>query len=194
MEYHKSCTTLQLKVFFEIAETGNVKLLLISGKEDTVKLMDAWEDILEEYSQLDKNMALMNVMEQRETLFKQAALYCEIKAMLLYLVGGYKQEFVDRLNELGYRIDKDNLIQSIKRNDQKSNNISTRMQIIQKDIESHSTGKKSTFDQTMAFIASELGFEPNENLTVARYLAYKNQINERNKKGRSDIRRGVQLA
>lgn len=186
MSHYKTCSELPLKVFFQIAETGDLNLLIIEGEEDLVILTDAWEEILIEYSKLDKNMGLMNVMEQREQLFKQAALFCEIKAMLLYLVGAYKQEFVDRLNELGYKIDKKNIIQSIKRNDQKSNNISTRMQIIQKDIEKTSDGKKSSFDAAMSFIASELGFEPNENLTVARYCEYKNRISERNKQKRSN--------
>lgn len=179
MSYHKSCKTLPLKLFFEIAETGNVKLL---GDGEIVELTDVWEKILIEYSELDNNMTMNNIMDLEEEQFKQMALYCEIKAMLLYLVGAFKQEFIDRLNQLGYKVDKDNLINDIKRNDQKSNNIFTRVKMIKADIKNMTSGKKSSFDKEMSIIATQLGFEPNEEVTVARYIEYKNRIKETKKK------------
>ena len=179
MEYHKSCKTLPLKLFFEIAETGNVKLL---GEGEIVELTDVWESILLEYSELDNNMAINNILDLEEEQFKQMALYCEIKAMLLYLVGAFNQEFIDRLNQLGYKVDKDNLVEDIKRNNQKSNNIFTRVKMIKADIKNLTSGKKSSFDKEMSFIATRLGFEPKEEITVARYVEYKNRIEETKKK------------
>ena len=85
-------------------------------------------------------------------------------------------------------------IESIQQNDRRANHISTRMQIIQKDIEKYSDGKKASFDSVMAWLSSQLGFEPKEDLTVLRYLEYKKQINERNKAKRSSNRRSHTMA
>lgn len=175
MEY-KSIKDLPLKIFFEIAETGNVKLL---GNDKLDVLVDRWEGIVIEYGKYDDNQSIKNVIEKSDQLFIQAALYCEIKGMLLYLVGAEKKEYVVRLNELGYKIDNSDhkkKIESIKASDSRANHISTRMQIIQKDIEKYSDGKKASFDSVMAWLSSQLGFEPKEDLTVLRYLEYKKQI------------------
>lgn len=186
MQYYDSCKTLLLRIFFEISETGNLELLIIDddAKVDKKILVETWENIVIEYAKIDGNHQVQDVMDKGDELYRQAALYCEIKAMLLYLVGAHKQEYVDRLNELGYNIEtksREDLIKSIQRNDRRANNISTRMQIIQKEIESYSEGgKKSSFDAAMSFLGLNLPHTPDENITVSRFLAYKKQINERN--------------
>jgi hypothetical protein len=193
LEY-KSIKDLPLKVFFEIAETGNVKLL---GEDKDAVLIERWEQIIIEYGKDDNNQAVNNVVEKSEQLFTQGALFCEIKGMLLYLVGAESGAYVERLNELGYKINADSheeKIKSIQLNDRRANNISTRMQILQNEIDSYSDGKKATFDSVMAWLSSQLGFEPKEDITVLRYLEYKKQINERNKAKRSNNRRSVPMA
>ena len=179
---YDSCEVLPLKLFFKVAETSDFNLLVINGEYEDVFLSELWEDIIKEYADLDNNMSLNNTLDKREELFKEAAMFCEVKAMLLYLAGAYKQEYVDRLNELGYKIDEKDIIKSLKQNDQKSNHISTKMKMIQADIDGSNSPKKSTFDSTMSWLASELKFEPNENITVLRYLEYKKRIKERKPK------------
>lgn len=191
---YKNCKELPLKIFFDIAETGNVDLL---GEGEKAVLVQTWETIVIEYGKLDHNNTIQDVIEKSDQLYTQAALYCEIKAMLLYLVGAEKQEYVDRLNELGYKIDisdRKKKIESIKNNDQRANHISTRMQFIKNDIKKYSDGKKATFDSVMAWLGSELKFEPKEDITVSRYLEYKRQISERNKAKRSNNRRSGSVA
>lgn len=193
MKYYNSCKVLLLRIFFEITETGNVELLIIdNAKIDKKILVETWENIIIEYSELDGNQQVQDVMERGDELYRQAALYCEIKGMLLYLVGADKQEYVDRLNELGYNVDTSSRIakrKSIQKNDRRANNISTRMQIIQKEIETYSKGgKKSSFDSAMSFLGMNLPHTPDENITVSRFLAYKKQINERNTAKRASNR------
>jgi hypothetical protein len=188
-EYYKTCKELPLRIFFEVAESGKVELLIIKGEVSKADLVKTWENIIEEYSKIDKNMAIRDVIEKKDEMFKQAALYCEIKGMLLYLLGAYKQEYVERLNELGYRInedDRETFVKSIKTADSRANHISTRLQFLQKDLEKHDTDEKSSFDAVIAWLSSQLGFEVNEDITVLRYLEYKKQIKrrERNSKKR----------
>ena len=186
MKYYDSCKVLLLRIFFEITSTGNVDLLIINNATIAKKvLVETWEEIVLEYAKIDGNQQVQDVIEKGDELYNQAALYCEIKAMLIYLVGAESKEYVDRLNELGYTVNITNhesKIKSIQQNDRRANNISTRMQIIQKEIEGYGSGKKSTFDEAMSFLGLNLPHVPDENITVSRFLAYKKQINERNKK------------
>lgn len=192
MGHYKRCAELPLKIFFEVAETGDVNLLLINDEKEPIEiLIEAWETIIKEYAKLDNNSSIQDVLEKSDKMFTQSALYCEIKGMLLYLVGAEKQEYVDRLNTLGYKMDistNENKIKSIQQGDQRANHISTKMMFLQKDIEKYQGGKKQTFDGAMAWISSNLGFEPKEDITVSRYIEYKIQINERNKAKRSNNR------
>lgn len=184
---YDSCKILPLRIFFEVTESGNVDLLIIdNAKIDKKILVETWEDIVLEYAKLDGNQQVQDVMDKGDELYRQAALYCEIKGMLLYLAGADKQEYVDRLNELGYNINtesRESKIECIQKNDRRANSISTRMQIIQKEIEGYGDGsKKSSFDSAMSFLGLNLSHIPDENITVARFLSYKKQINEINKR------------
>jgi uncharacterized protein with ParB-like and HNH nuclease domain len=196
---YDTCKILPLKIFFEIAENGNVELLLIEDEQkDKAYLIKTWENLVEEYVELDGNQQIRDVIEKGDEIYTQAALYCEIKGMLLYLFGAESKEYVDRLNELGYKIDVSDhkkKIETIRNNDRRANHISTRIQIIQKEIDGYSNdGKKASFDSVMAWLSSELGFEPKEDLTVLRYLEYKKTIYERNKAKRSYNRRSSTMA
>ena len=188
MEWYKNCSDLPLRIFFEVAETLNYSLLLkkIDGYVDEVILSMVWEDIISDWIAISENTKIQNVIDKTDQQFIQTAKYIEIKAMLLYLVGAYKKEYVDRLAELGYKIDvtdRKSLIESIKLNDNRSNQINTRVKILQKEIEQVTADtKRQTFDGAMAEISTQLKFEPDNNITCARYLMYKKQINERNKK------------
>jgi len=193
LEHYKTCNELPLKIFFTVAEKGDVTLLLKEESEviDTAILIEAWENIIIEYGKLDNNQSIIDVLDKSDQMYTQGALYVEIKGMLIYLVGAEKPEYVERLAELGYNIDmssRETMINTIKQGDARSNHISTRMQFLQKDIEKYSEGKKQTFDGAMAWISSNLGFEPREDLTVSRYVEYKKQIRERNKAKRSNNR------
>ncbi len=184
---YDTCKVLPLRVFFEITDTGNVELLIIDNAEIAKKiLVETWENIVLEYAKIDGNQQIRDVIEKGDEIYRQAALYCEIKGMLIYLFGAESQKYVDRLNELGYKIDTSSSIKkinSIKQNERRANHISTRMQVIQKEIESYSDGnKKGTFDDAMSFLGLNLPHVPDENITVSRFLAYKKQIYERHKK------------
>lgn len=183
---YETCKVLPLRVFFEITDTGNVELLIIDNAEIAKKiLIETWENIVIEYAKIDGNQQVQDVIDKGDEIYRQAALYCEIKGMLLYLFGAENQGYIDRLNELGYKIDTSSRVKkinSIKQNERRANHISTRMQIIQKEIESYGEGKKGTFDDAMSFLGMNLPHVPDEDITVSRFLAYKKQIYGRHKK------------
>lgn len=182
---YNSCDILPLKIFFAVSETGNFELLIIDNAEISKKiLLETWEALVLEYAKLDGNQQVQDVMDKGDEIFRQAALYCEIKAMLLYLTGAYKAEYIQRLSELGYQVDLSSYqdkIRTIQNLDRRANSISTRMQIIEKEIEQYGDGKRGSFDAAMSFLGLHLPHLPDENITVSRFLAYKRQIHERNK-------------
>lgn len=183
-EYYKSCTELPLKVFLEIAKTGNIELLLITGIIDKDKVIDIWENILDEYKKLDNNMLVSQTFEKVEQIEILIAQYLEVKAILIYLEEvEFKEEYFNRLVELGYKVDKEKYIESIQISGRRSDNIATRIGIIKKDIEaSYVKGETVTFDSVMAWMMISGIVGLNDDITVARYLEIKKQIHGRNRK------------
>lgn len=187
LAFYNSCNVLPLKIFYEIAETGNVKLL---GEGDVNKLTDTWEEILLEYGEIDSNTNIKDTFDKVIQVSVKAAVYVEVNAMLLYLKEvDYKQEYIDRLAELGYKIDGKEYIKNIEANERKVKNIFTKIQFLKKDLEQNQSVKKtSSFDESMAWISANLNFWPPDDITVTRFIQLKKQINERNKPPRHNNR------
>jgi hypothetical protein len=193
LEYYKTCEELPLKIFFKVAESGSFKYLLKkeSAKIDLNELQDAWEDIIIEYGRLDRNLAVTNAVEKSNQVIIYAAQYLEVRAMLIYLREiEYKQEYIDRLRELGYRIDlKENYIGSLDIGERRVNNIITKLGLLEKEIETLKEGNTSTsFDAAMAWMMSHNISGLSEDITVKRYIEVKKQIHERNKSVGHSIR------
>lgn len=187
MEYYKNCKQLPLKIFFKIANSGDIKLLLIEQTEDVdINLLEeAWRLILEEYGKIDLNPSINDTLEKSDLIFRYIAELCEVKAMLLYLIGAYKMEYVERLRDLGYSINmsshKDMII-SINKANSKNDGLKNRIRSLKKSIDAHVEGGEQDFDAVYVWLCVNLGFEPKEDMTVSRYLQYKKQIHERNKR------------
>jgi hypothetical protein len=189
LDYHNSCD-IPLKLFYSIINTGDLRLLIIDEKKPVteVQLSEAWHSIMKEYAEVDKNVILKEVNGKNDELFRLACEQAEVKAILLYLVGAHKQEYIDRLIELGYPIDVSNFEakkKSIVKCDKRANHIKTRMQLIHKSIEDLTKAdQENSFDATISWLAINLKFEPRDDISVRRYLEYKKQIIERNNKNR----------
>ena len=184
LEYYNSCDVLPLKIFFAIAESGNVNLLSEKRINESI-LTEAWEDILIEYSELDNNISIKNVFDKTNQIALNIAKYIEVNAMLLYLSEvAYNQDYVNRLKVLGYNVKGNTYIEDIENNQTRVNHIATKIKILQGDIDQfkNSKTKKSSFDQSLAWISANLNFWPPDNITVTRYLELKKQIIERQKK------------
>jgi hypothetical protein len=177
---YDSCQVLPLKIFFQVAETGNLNLLAIQGRPNN--LIDIWQKILIEYGELDGNYLISDTFDKQGQIVRYAATYLEVDAMLIYLKHfKYDQDYVDRLLELGYRINPENYITDVERNQRTVKNIKSRIMMLQNEIESLKTdSNKSSFDEAISYLASNLNTWVPDDITVSRYVTLKRVIREKN--------------
>ncbi len=176
---YDSIKTLPLKLLFEIAETGNLSLLLIAG--NCPNLIDVWEKIIKQYGEADGNFDVNTTIEKQNQIVDYAAQYIEVMAMLVYLqYFGYNSEYANRLIDLGYRITQENYEVEAKQYERKVKNLATRIMILQKEIESMKTDKPTTsFEDVIAYLCAALQMNVDHNLTVAQYIAFKKIIKKK---------------
>lgn len=169
-----------MRVFFAVAETGNLNLLVKSGKPPK-DLIELWEAILTEYGKLDGNLLLNDSLEKQKQMVSYAATYVEVTGMLLSLKHfRYREDYITRLSELGYHIDETQYIPDVERNQRTVKNIASRMLMLQKEISSlKEEGSKSSFDDAISYLAANLGSWVPDDITVARYISLKKVIKEK---------------
>lgn len=189
MEYHSTCETLTLKLFYKVIESGDLSHLKLDA-DNTIEeevLEAAWQQIMAQYAKLDKNVSVDEILDINKEVWRLVCEQAEVKGMLLYLVGAESKEYEERLKELGYPIDLsslENKKKSLVKCDRKANHTKTKVLLLKKRIEQYKetdTTQAGSFDSTMGWLAIHLGFEPSEDLTVSRYLSYKAQIIQRQK-------------
>jgi hypothetical protein len=172
-----------LKLFFEIIQSGDLNKLVIKGKPTQVQVLEqAWEAIMAQYAKLDNNVSVSEILDLNAEAWRLTCEQAEVKAILLYLVGAYNEQYVERLVDLGYPIDMSSLKskkKSLVHCDKRANHIKTKLLLLQKRIEEYSktdNDKATSFDNTMGWLAINLNFEASNDITVSRYLSYKSQI------------------
>ncbi len=177
---YDSCQTLPLKLFFKVAETGDLNHLVIQGMPKN--LLDLWQKILIEYGNLDGNFLISDTFDKQGQIMTYAATYVQVDAMLIYLKHfRYDQGYVNKLTELGYRVNPDNYITDIERNQRTVKNIKSRIMMLQNEIESLKTdGNKSSFDEAVSYLSANLSIWIPDDITVARYVSLKKVIREKN--------------
>lgn len=102
--YHQSCQTLLLSHFWEIMLTGNLRWLIISGQPSEQQLLDAWEAIVAEHSELvktDKSNNLFDLYHKISNTEWQLAL---VDKCLNALKQQYDADIAAILNDRGFGI------------------------------------------------------------------------------------------
>jgi len=100
--FHRSCSTLTLDRFINVLLSGNLLYLIIEGEPSEKDLIDAWNRIADEYSELinsDKNLNTFETYKKLESV-KFKLFYITIT--LDYLKHEYDQELAETLAEMGY--------------------------------------------------------------------------------------------
>lgn len=202
MKIHRTCGTLPMWCFCKIAETGDYRYLYVKDLKEgfqtyenltgpvTNELSDAWEEILQEYSTLNKDFKVEDVFHKTLMISRLQAEYHTIMAELTYLSVDYESEFgkecVEDLRGRGYKVDissRVNVNVSIEMIRKQAGSILTRIRLIDLEISKMKNKEVETrnasFDDLLVWVHSELGIMPDEKITVRRYISYKEQINKK---------------
>lgn len=177
-----------LRTYIDIAQKGDFKLLIISGEADTTELLEAWEAIVKADAKANGSFtydAYLNLIKAYGTLVAE---YTSVRALLtkLRIVTDYSD--VKYVRKKGYKIDltdSDTFTKSLDAATKRTEGLVTRIKMKQNEIAAlykeagHGSGNRMGFEQVIANLIFHLGFQVDDNITLARYNAYKQIIKQK---------------
>jgi len=177
-----------LTTYQEIAQTGNLGLLIIKGRPSEKELTTRWEQIAAENGKCngyDSNGYHENVKDYVRLL----ATYQGVQASLLQLYICFDDEAIAFLESKGYHIDastQSKYMESIQNGLQKVKNVITKIKskyniIAQylKENKEKETPLKTSVEEMLANVSAQMGFSVNMDVTLARYNEYNRIIRKR---------------
>lgn len=199
----KNCNELPLKNFLNVMATGEFKYLYDVTDHGKLKEVGSksmsmlWGDIILEYGQLDRNMQIADSFDSQKIIYQLEASYITIKSMIRILMFVTPQtknkrgrelavETIDGLKKLGYKIDVSSskfYASSIHSADKRCNSIITQIKIRKSEMNQGETQDNMpvSFDNIISSLNTALKFVVPDDITVARYCAYKKNLNEKYK-------------
>lgn len=184
-------STIPLRIFVDISRSGNLELL---GKGTPEELKQAWEEIMKRNGKATGDHSytifLMNIKSFCAMMFE----FIDIRSKIIKLHYVIDQDMIKALRRKGYNINtsagqvayNESLNNALSR----SENIITRIQIKLKEMEKDNKKAESVgedefgFEEIVAQLNVNLGFNVDDTLTLARFNEYKKIIHKRNSNNR----------
>lgn len=173
----------------EVARTGNLKLLVVTGAPDTFTCLEAWEKIVKENAEENGNNDYDSYYHGLKMYSVLNAEYVLVKALLTYLCFSIDHQYIEQVRKLGYKIDTTNsekYTESLSNGLRKADNLKTKIESKGKEIQLlfnvGENGKPETFEQVLAHLNAGLGFNVNEDITLSRFNEYKKILKARQPK------------
>jgi hypothetical protein len=186
---------ISLKLYFEIAKSGDLKRLIKSGNPSLKECRQAWAEIVENNSKSNGQVSQVEIYKDLlEGYNSTLAELVRVRANICILYFETDDERINWLREKGYNLDtssKSKFIESINSAMNKTNNLITRLHMREnqiKDVVSGFGSEPATLEDLIAKSNTHLGFTGCDmNMTLAQFNAYQRVIALKNRpKPKSD--------
>jgi hypothetical protein len=197
-------------VFKSIQLDGNLKPLLINGTYDEVAANDAYLTLYDEYNgaiKSNRNNTTFEKQKQLQILVNQYGIikaclfliYQKLEFNVLNSLTQLDKEFkpltyVDEvliLNNLGFKVDIDNIEKELIRVEKQKENYKTKLAILKKELESEDKGEKDSFNKTIFQAQKFQGFPFNQDAKVIDLVTCLNELivsNNAQKKTKNNVK------
>lgn len=176
-----------LRVFIDVSETGQYTLLVKQGEFTEAELIDQWAQIVEENSKQSGQLDYNTYRSLLVSYGKLIADYIVVKSDIVKLAAVIDDDIIEELRRKGYKINTtstNDYIDSLNAASKKSDNLVTRIQMKLKELErfhgSIKTNKTVTYAEVVATLNYALGFNTENDLTLAGFHAYQRVIKQNN--------------
>lgn len=173
----------------EIARTGNLQLLVVTGAPDSFVCLEAWEKIVKKNADENGNNDYDSYYNGLKIYSTLNAEYVLVKALLTFLCFSIDYQYIEQLRKLGYKIDTTNTqlyTESLSNGLRRADNLKTKIESKAKELQllfkGGENGKPETFEQVLAHLNAGLGFNVNEDITLSRFNEYKKILKARQHK------------
>jgi hypothetical protein len=166
-----------------IAETNDLKQLIIEGTANDERLMLAWEQIVEKNAEANSSMIYSNYVSSYKSFNKLMSEYTLLKACITALALKAEPDLIKFIRDKGHKINTETDQQyeaSLMALNSKADSFLTRIKMKANELDNKSeTTEKQSFDSIMASISLQLGFTVNDDITLSRYNEYKKLVKAR---------------
>lgn len=181
-----------LKLYLEIAKTGDFTRLVKEGKAGSEKCLDVWENIVKKQQQVTGNNQYDAFFRLNKGYLINLNDYTMIRACLILVGINYLYidwEYIKILKEKGYSIDTstpERILETVKYQLQVCEKLITKSTSKRKELDMMIKGGEESkteisFESMLANLNYALGFNVNEDLTLCRYNEYQKIITAKNK-------------
>lgn len=193
-----SYSDILLKTYVEIANTGNIQLMIKSGSVDAEKLNEAWEAIIEENGKHTKNNSYniyQNLIYDYGLLIAQHTVVSICLEMLTWKID---LDIVNEVRDRGYKIELGQKFESsLKSAKSKCKNLITKSESKKKEIErrfkDEGTKSNPSYDEILGYLelALDRTIMDSDTITLAKYNVLKKGAEQRQKAHGSNTNRGA---
>ncbi len=191
-----SYDTIKLKLYIEIAKTGNIKLLSLVPNPDSKDCAKIWEAIIKKSSQATKSYGFDNYLNSISSLGLVRNEWHMVRLYLIKLYFIVDKEAIEFLDSVGISINTSGAHAyslSLENAMKNSTNYITRISMLDKEIKKLEEGKEDNygFEEIIANTSYNIGFALDKDITLAEYNEYQRIISkkhERSKKGTDNNR------
>lgn len=188
--YYTGVDYLPIKKLYRIFETGDLTLLVKDqsqiDKANRAELDKIWEQIKEDYKGLDPSSKLDRILEVSQQLDYLKAKHQMVDlAVYILRMGEPDQEMIDILNEWNYKVDTENLQQSLDAIEMNAKGLQTKIGVKEgqlKKMTESGEDTKTNLNDVLAMISSQLSISLKFNeVTVVEFFAYKKELERKAK-------------
>jgi hypothetical protein len=186
--------TITLKLFLEIADTSNHRLLLIRGEATDEQCADQWEKLVEQQNYHCGNQDYGNFLIHLDSYRQLMRKFITVRSTLCCLLFVVDNDMIAWLDKEGYHLDTTHgqgaYLNSLQRAFNKSNNLNSKQNqklnqietfqqaIIMERKEFNDAQEENSFEERIAAISFYMRFEVDDNVLLTRYNSYVKKINK----------------
>jgi len=174
-----------LKLFIEIAESGDYRRLVLSGNPTDDQCLEAWEKIVEENGRHCGNNGYSNYLEDVRYYATMLWEYLFMRSAMTKLIYVKDYSLIVQIRELGYDFKMETYMDSIYSISRKVDAITTRIKMHQNKMALYATvdQRGNSFAETIVNLNMNLGWEVSDDITLAKYNEYCKTLKRNNKHG-----------
>jgi len=178
---------IKLRLYLQIAASGDYSQLITSGRADQTECYQAWEEIVKRNNEANNSYQFSAYFDSAQGYAKLIADYNTIKACLFCLLFEIDNDLISFLKEKGYHIDVESnsrtkYEESIHAAMRRSDNLITKIRMKQNELAmmaDKGSGQNAGFEEIIANLSFMLGFTVNDDITLARYNEYRKIIKKK---------------
>lgn len=179
------------KLFFKIIETNNLELL---GKGSQKEREKAFENIFDEYYQLEQDSGMKQLLEKKQmiALLKLKITYIDNLVQIIlnsYLTTDQRLRLIDKLIAIEVKFDKKKPIKEECKRIQTIvlGGLKTRLKFEEQALSELSKGKRIKYEEALTSIEDIKGRVLNEDMSLRKFIAEKKSAQEKvNKKSNGE--------